>query len=368
MADPPQATLSVRTTPEGVELAFTGKLTAEAIGHIWTEVGRAARAAHGRALRADLREVTHCDTAGAALLLAAETNAGGPIAIEGGPDSVVPLLERLRNIPPPEPVPARPRRGPATILADGVQAAVAGIAFLGEIAMAVVRLPARHRMLRWSDLVRFADAAGVRAVPLVVMLGFLIGVILAFQSAIPLQRFGAEIFVANLVAVGLMRELGPLLTSVILAGRTGSAFAAEIGTMKVNEELAAITTLGLDGMTMLVLPRIMAALLVMPALILLLDLSGLVGMAVVMGSLGYPPAAVAAQVVQSTQIGDMVGGLAKGLGFGAAIAAIGCRAGMNAGIGPRAVGEASTSAVVGGIVAMVFLDGLFAVIFYIQGW
>ena len=123
-------------------------------------------------------------------------------------------------------------------------------------------------MLRWSDLLRYIDQAGVRSLPLVLMLGYLIGLILAFQSAVPMRRFGADIFVANLVALSLVRELGPLLAAVILAGRTGSAFAAEIGTMKVNEEVDALITMGLDPMTMLVLPRIIAAMLVMPVLTL----------------------------------------------------------------------------------------------------
>jgi phospholipid/cholesterol/gamma-HCH transport system permease protein len=310
----------------------------------------------------------HTLALGATLLLAAEAAHGGEIALEGGPAAAATLIERLRRIPKPAPPAPPPAFSLARLARQGLTAAANGIAFLGEAVVALFRLPARRRQLRLADIVRTADAAGFRAVPLVLMLGFLIGVILAFQSAVPLQRFGAEIYVANLVGVALTRELGPLLTAVILAGRTGSAFAAEIGTMKVNEELAALTTLGLDTMTMLVLPRLFAALLVMPALILLLDIAGLLGMGVVMGGFGYVPTVVAQQVVQTTSLGDLAGGLAKGLVFGAAIAAIGCRAGMDAGIGPRAVGVAATGAVVGGIVSMVILDGVFAVLFYAAGW
>ncbi len=170
---------------------------------------------------------------------------------------------------------------------------VASIAFIGEAAVAVVRLPVRRRMLRMSDLLRYVDQAGVRALPLVLMLGYLIGLILAFQSAVPMRRFGADIFVANLVALSLVRELGPLLAAVILAGRTGSAFAAEIGTMKVNEEVDALITMGLDPMTMLVLPRIIAAMLVMPVLTLTLDLAGMIGMATVMRGFGFPLVTIA---------------------------------------------------------------------------
>jgi phospholipid/cholesterol/gamma-HCH transport system permease protein len=155
-----------------------------------------------------------------------------------------------------------------------------------------------------------------------------------------------------------------LLSAVILAGRTGSAFAAEIGTMKVNQEVDALITMSLDPVTMLVLPRLIAAMLVIPALILALDAAGLAGMATVMKAFGYPLVAVAHQVQSATSAGDLFGGLFKGLCFGSAVAVIGCRAGLLTGVGPRAVGQAATAAVVGGIVATIFLDGLFALLFY----
>jgi len=250
------------------------------------------------------------------------------------------------------------------IVLEGLRVAAASIAFVGEAAVAIARLPRRRRMLRLPDLLRYGDQAGVRSMPLVVLLGYLIGLILAFQSAIPMRRFGADIFVANLVAVSLMRELGPLLAAVILAGRTGSAFAAEIGTMKVNEEIDALVTMGLDPMTMLVLPRMIVAMLVMPAMTLVLDLAGLLGMTTVMLGFGFPLVTISHQVQIWVTASDLYGGLFKAVCFGMAVAAIGCRAGLGTGVGPRAVGLATTAAVVGGIVATVALDGLFALIFF----
>ena len=219
-------------------------------------------------------------------------------------------------------------------------------------------------MLRMPDLLRYIDQAGVRSLPLVLMLGYLIGLILAFQSAVPMRRFGADIYVSNLVAISLVRELGPLLAAVILAGRTGSAFAAEIGTMKVNEEVDALMTMGLDPMTMLVLPRIFAAMLVMPVMTLALDLAGMLGMTTVMLGFGFPLVTITRQVQNWVDAGDVYGGLFKAVCFGLAVAAIGCRAGLGTGVGPRAVGLSTTAAVVGGIVATILLDGVFAVIFY----
>ncbi|MGH7067725.1 MAG: MlaE family ABC transporter permease, partial [Acetobacteraceae bacterium] len=193
------------------------------------------------------------------------------------------------------------------------------------------------------------------------------GLILAFQSAVSLRVFGAVIFVVNVVAIGLFRELGPLIAGVILAGRTASAFAAEIGTMKVNEEVDALSTMGLDPMTMLVLPRLIAAVLVMPMLTIGLELAGLVGMIVVLHVFGYPPTVVINQVQQAATIGDFVGGLVKALCFAAVVAAIGCSRGLATGRGPRAVGISTTAAVVGGIVATILLDGAFALIFFRLG-
>ena len=259
---------------------------------------------------------------------------------------------------------APPSLGWRTLLATAFGLLGASVAFVGEAAFAIVRLPARHRMLRCSDLLRYIDQAGVRSLPLVLMLGYLIGLILAFQSAVPMRRFGADIFVANLVALSLVRELGPLLAAVILAGRTGSAFAAEIGTMKVNEEVDALITMGLDPMTMLVLPRIIAAMLVMPVMTLTLDLAGMLGMATVLRGFGFPLVTIAMQVQNWVTTHDVYGGLFKAVCFGMAVAAIGCRAGLGTGVGPRAVGLSTTAAVVGGIVAAIVLDGLFALIFY----
>ncbi len=347
-------------------LRFAGRLDAEAGGLLWRPAMKASRGA--QALLFDLSGVTYCDMAGAALLAAAEATQGGEAVLWAPPPRLDALLERARAANRHTIGPARPRTAdPLSAVRAGLRAASDGIAFLGELAFAWLRLPARWRMLRPAELLRHADQAGVRAVPLVVLLGFLMGLILAFQSAIPMRRFGADLYVVNLVAMSLLRELGPLLSAVILAGRTGSAFAAEIGTMKVNEEIDALRTMGLDPMTMLVLPRLIAAMLVMPALALVLDLAGLCGMATVMTAFGFPLVTIANQVRAATQAGDLFGGLFKGLCFGVAVAAIGCRAGLSTGVGPRAVGLSATAAVVGGIVSTIVLDGLFALAFYRLG-
>jgi phospholipid/cholesterol/gamma-HCH transport system permease protein len=359
------ASLTVQNQGTGVVLQFAGRLDLAGIGALWDSALQEAASAKGAAVTLNLEAVPGCDTAGATLLAAVSDAAGGATLL-GASAEVQALLARVRQAraTPASPAPRRHSNLLRTALASGADF----LAFAGEVAVAALRAPARRREIPLRDVLAFTDGAGVQAIPLILLLGFLMGLILAFQSSIPLRRFGAEIYVVNLVTISLVRELGPLLAAVVLAGRTGSAFAAELGTMVVNDEVAAISTMGIDPVTMLVLPRLLAALLVMPGLTLLMEVSGLVGMTLVMGVLGFPPVAVFIQAVQATRLKDLVGGLAKACVFGAAVAVIGCRTGLGAGLGPRAVGQAATAAVVGGIFATILLDGIFTVIYFRLGW
>ena len=345
-------------------LSFRGALDTAAAGLLWPAAMHAAEQSRGRPLLLDLSGLTFCDTTGATLLLEAERVHGPSVTNTGAGEQVAELLARVRNVPAATPRPPSPDTPWAEALLGGLRAALDGVAFLGEVALAIARLPSRARMFRGADLLRAAEQAGVQAMPLVVLLGVLLGLILAFQSLIPMRRFGADLYVADLVSIGLIRELGPLLAAVILAGRTGSAFAAEIGTMKVNEELEALVTMNIDPVTMLVLPRLTAVVLVMPVLAIMLDLAGLLGMTLVLVSAGIPVQAIAGRVAYQVVAADLYGGLFKAMVFGAAVAIIGCRSGMSTGVGPRAVGLSATAAVVGGIVATIVLDGLLAVVFF----
>ncbi|MDR3504910.1 MAG: ABC transporter permease [Acidocella sp.] len=348
----------LETTPG--RIALRGALTARTLGPLWPRAVRAAGEAAGGALEIELSGVERLDSSGAALILAMERRHGGEVRISGASAQAAPLLAQLRAVAPAQaPGRAKPAKRPP--LFAGLRTK---IAFFGDTLLALAALPAQLRMLRRADFWRIAERAGQQALLLVLVLGFLIGMILAFQSAVPMRQFGADLYVADLVTLALCRELGPLLVAVILAGRTGSAYAAELGTMQVNDEIAALTTMGISPATMLVLPRIGAAMLVMPALTVAMDAAGLAGMAAVLAAFGYPLSAIASHISISSAPGDFLQGLGKGLVFAAAVALIGCRAGLTASGGPRAVGEAATAAVVGGIVATVVLDGLFAVIFY----
>jgi phospholipid/cholesterol/gamma-HCH transport system permease protein len=358
------ASFTTRQDAGGVVVAFAGRLDLASVGGIWDSAVAAARQAAGGHVWLDISAVPGCDTAGATLLAAA-ADAGGGAELRGATAEVAALLGQVTKA---RVVPAAP--APSTrvfSIGDALTAVTDALAFLGEVVVAALRAPARRHAIPLRDVLACTDGAGIQAIPLVALLGFLMGLILAFQSSIPLRRFGAEIYVVNLVTISLVRELGPLLAAVVLAGRTGSAFAAELGTMVVNDEVAAIRTMGIDPVTMLVLPRLIAALLVMPGLALLMEVSGLAGMTLVMNVLGFPPVAVFIQAAHAARLSDLLGGLLKASVFGAAVAVIGCRTGLGAGLGPRAVGQAATAAVVGGIFATIVLDGVFTVLFFRLG-
>ncbi|MBK8397190.1 MAG: MlaE family lipid ABC transporter permease subunit [Leptospiraceae bacterium] len=241
------------------------------------------------------------------------------------------------------------------------------INFIGECAALLFFSFRQPKKIKWLEVFKISEHAGVNALPIILLIGFLLGLIMSFQSAIPMQRFGAEIFVANLVSMSLFRELGPLMTAVIIAGRTASSFSAEIGTMKVSEEIDAITTMGLNPLQFLVIPRLIAGILISPMLTIFFNLAGLIGCAVVMMSLQYPFITFVNQVLSAVKNGDMIGGLFKATLFGAVISAIGCFHGLNTNTGASSVGESTTKSVVNGIISIAVLDGIFSVIFYFLG-
>lgn len=239
------------------------------------------------------------------------------------------------------------------------------LAFFGEFCVCALQTIARPRNFRGGDFALAFQRATFDGLPISTGIGFLLGVILAFQSAAALQRFAVEVYVSDLLAIGLFRELGPLVTAIILAGRSGSAFAAEIGTMKVNEELDALTTMGLPPIRFLVLPRVMAAFLAMPILTIFAELAGLVGGAIVLQMMNVPTDVFWRHVMESSTIFMIAFGLMKGALFGILVGIIGCSAGVRAAKTNDGVGMAATSAVVGGIIAIAISDGILAVICYV---
>lgn len=241
------------------------------------------------------------------------------------------------------------------------------MAFLGEVTVSGLSLIIRPGRLRLRDTMLHFERAGIDALPIILLIGFLIGLILAFLSAASLQQFGVEIYVADLIAIGLFRELGPIITAIILAGRTGSAFAAELGTMKVNEEIDALTTFGLPPIVFLALPRIIAATLVMPILSVFSTLAGLLGGLVVLVGMNIPAVTYWNHVIASSSLTNILLGLMKAAVFGVLVGLVGCSHGLQTDRTADAVGRSATAAVVGSLILITVFDGLFAVLFFICG-
>jgi len=376
-AEPRAAQLSSKPDEGGrLTLSISGRLDANTTGTVWRDALQLVRQSKPQSLILDGSALEYCDGAGIALLLElrrTQTTTGGTFTFQGLPAEVERLLELYGNIspvPPPsvaeeDTLSAVERVGRAWL--TGWDAFRTLVTFVGELTVSLVYAVLHPRQVRWRDAWVIAERAGVDALPIIGLIGFLLGLIMAFQSAIPMRQFGAEIYVANLIGLSMLRELGPLLTAIILAGRSGSAFAAEIGTMKVKEEVDALVTMGLEPVRFLVVPRVVAAVAVTPVLAVFSNFFGLVGGAVVMRSLGFPLVTYVHQIQSAVVPRDMLGGLSKSLVFGLVVAAIGCLRGLQTRTGASAVGDSTTSAVVSGLVLITIVDGLFAVVFYYLG-
>ena len=235
--------------------------------------------------------------------------------------------------------------------------------FLGENMLALGNLLRGRAQFRWADAFLVVQQCGPQALGIVAMINFLIGLILAFVGAVQLTKFGASIYVADLVAIATVREMGCIMTGIILCGRTGAAFAAQLGTMKVNEEINALQTFGISPIEFLVLPRMVALMLVMPFLCAFADFISIAGGFVVSVSmLDVTPTEYLTRTVHSIQMTSFLLGIGKGCFFGFLVAYTGCLRGMQSGSSAAAVGEATTRAVVTGITAIIASDGIFAVL------
>jgi phospholipid/cholesterol/gamma-HCH transport system permease protein len=256
------------------------------------------------------------------------------------------------------------RVGVATIATAGQ--AHDTLAFLGELITAFGRFFTFRARYRAWDLLLFIQEAGVKALPIVTLISFLSGVILAFVGAAQLKQFGGQIYIADLVAIGMTREMGALMTAVIMAGRTGAAFAAQLGTMKVTQEIDAFTAMGFRPIDFLVLPRVIALTAMMPLLCLYSDLVGILGGAAIGGGmLDLSWTTYYLETTRAITVGYVFVGLFKSVVYGVIIAFFGCVRGMNCGNSSSAVGDATTSAVVSSIVVSVVANGIMAVMFYV---
>jgi phospholipid/cholesterol/gamma-HCH transport system permease protein len=341
-------------------------------GALWDALRPAlAQLQPGAQATLDLSRVPRADGGSMALLvfLRAEASARGvQLDLAGANPEVQQILALYRgDAPPSMPEHERPE-GMLSQMGRETLATVAEVRkmfdFVGRSTLEVRGLLTAPRTGRWKDLLPLVERVGVNALPIVLLINFLMGLVMAFQSAVPLRQFGAGIWVVDLVSLATTRELGPLMTAIILAGRSGAAFAAELGTMTVSEEMDALRTLGFSPWRFLVLPRLLALTLVMPILTLVADAMSIAGgIWVASVTLGVGPGAWFSEMRQEMGLWDVFSGLIKGTVFAVAIAIIACQQGFATSGGAEGVGRRTTSAVVYSLFAIILLDAGFAVLF-----
>jgi phospholipid/cholesterol/gamma-HCH transport system permease protein len=368
--------LSVRwdlsVQPDGTgKLAFAGELDAESTPVAWRRLESDLAATKVVRFEIDVRQLV-CDSAGLALLYYLSVGGmtpGANVNVTG----LNPELQHLLRSFSMEDFQALQEHEPTcSSFVEDVGGATWSwlydlrqqVEFIGEVALGIMKSLFRPRLMHWKEVFRVFELAGVNALPVVALLTFLVGMVIAFESAQPLADLDAQLFVANLLGLVMSRELGPVMAAIMLAGRSGSAFAAELGTMKVNEELNALQTMGLSPVQFLVVQRVVAGILLTPVLTIFAMYAGLVGGIPVLLGLGFPLRMVLHQVQSALHFGDLAEGICKSIVFGAIVASVSCLRGLQTGEGPRAVGESTTRSVVSSILLIILADTIIASVTY----
>lgn len=304
-----------------------------------------------------LYEITHADTAVSLIGLNDEIRQLYESVTYGFTPCPAPAIEKLDAV-------SQIGKDTASF-ADSIKDA---LTFIGEVCSAIFNAFRHPKEFRLKEILSVSMETGNNAVGIVCLIGFLMGIIIAFETALVAQIFGAVIFVVNGIGVALTRELGPLMTAILFAGRSGSAFAAQLGTQKVNEELNALTTFGLDPVCFLVVPRIVASTLILPLLSVFATLIGVLGGGLIMLMYDITFTQFYVQLIGATSVADVLFGIVKSAVFGFVISLIGCYCGLRTGAGAAAVGLSTTRAVVLSIVWIVLIDGTAALLMNRLGW
>ena len=354
-------------------LVLSGRLDVGTAARAREEIVERLSGFRGKSLDVDASGIERGDVSGVALLYELAEGRLVP-GVRARLQGVRPELQNLLDVFPTGPALAALEQAPPRVpLLAEVGAATqsmwadlrAQATFVGAVVFGFAAVLRRPRLMRWHEVAVVFEKAGVNALPIVSLISLLMGLVIAFEAAQPLEMFGAQIFIADMIGLVMVREFSPIFTAIILAGRSGAAFAAEIGTMKVNEELNALETMGLDPVRFLVIQRIFAATFLMPVLTAYSMAVGVFGGVLVMLAMGFPMAQVWAQLVGALHVHDVLVGAGKSLVFGAIVAGLGCLRGMQTREGPNAVGDSTTRAVVAGILMIIVVDAVFAVVTYV---
>lgn len=366
--------LQAEYSPDGTTtLYLPEKLDVSGVNICWRQLERKEIQFLGATLILDASNVHFCDGSGIALLFALETlgrQKKMQTEIRGLSADIQSLMQRFDRdklaetlAAPPKKIPAVEEIGKTAVhLLEDLREQ---ITFLGHWITSMLWTVRHPKRIRWGDFLKQTELVGVNAVGIVALLGLLFGLIMAFSSAMPLRQFGVEVYVSDLVALAMVRVLGPFITAVIIAGRTGSAFAAELGTMKINNELDALEVMSLEPMRFLVVPRVASTIVMAPLLTVLTNFAALAGSAIVILSMGYSFATYYDHVQFILDGTDVAVGLVKATVFGGLVGGIGCLRGLQTESGAGAVGISTTRAVVSGIVWIVIAEGIFSVLLYV---
>ncbi len=324
------------------------------------------------ALTVNLENVTYLDDFGALVLVELKNSMRDPqreFRLTNARDNVKNVLSVLKFDNLAQSIPLTQKRRPNMFLRLGEGAFRQAsdlrfiLSFIGSVCLAVIHIIRHPKSLRANDTISEMEKIGVDALPIVCLISFLLGLIMAFMSSVQLRQFGANIYVASLVSLAMVRELGPIMTAIIVAGRSGSAFAAEIGTMKISEEIDALFTMGFEPTRFLVLPKLVAALITVPILTLFSNIFAIMGGLVVgVFMLDLTTNSYITQTIKTLTIFDISLGFFKSGVFALLIALVGCLRGFQVRGGAAAVGQATTSAVVSSIFLIILSDAVFAVI------
>jgi len=354
-------------------LKIAGRLDVTTVGRLDPRI-RALHPGDASAVRIDLGGIDRLDTSGAWVVLRLRRRfegLGKLVEITGAKAIHAALIERLERSEEREIIIA-PKDHPLIgfVMQAGEQTIAIGrdaksiTAFFGLVTITLLRVLIRPTRIRFVSLVHHMQQAGLNAIPITALLSVLIGVVLAYQGAFQLQQFGAEIFTVNLIGVSVLREIGVLMTAIVIAGRSGSAFTAQIGTMKVNQEVDAMVTIGLDPIEVLVLPRLLAMMLTLPMLVFFADIMGLVGGGVMcLVVLDITPTQYMNQLHGAIGPWTFWVGIIKAPVFAFVIAMVGCFEGMQVTGSAESVGKLTTKSVVESIFMVIALDAMFSVLF-----
>jgi phospholipid/cholesterol/gamma-HCH transport system permease protein len=355
------------------KLTLVSRLLIDTLAHLQQDLALAASA---NLSSINIAQLSQMDTAGAWFLVDQQQRAaqhGVTLEIVGASQAQL-IATVEKNMPPDNSGLAK-----SLTIADrfetygrkvtrGLRMALELVSFLGQVIATLGGIILHPGRLRLTSVVHHCQEIGVSAVPIVALMAFLIGVVLAFQGSAQLRQFGAEVFVVDLIAISILRELGILLTSIIVAGRSGSAFTAAIGSMKMREEIDAMRTIGLDPVTILVVPRVLALMVMLPALGFIADISGLIAGALMSWiELGVSPAVFQTRLVSNTDVWHFGVGMIKAPFFALIIGIIGCYQGMKVGGDAESLGRLTSASVVLSIFMVIVMDAMFSIFFAVVG-